>query len=64
LEETQRRYLISSTSVTSKGAEEKTSGDFGNAVYLSLNNRCVAKGDLMIHDINESLDQLNKSTER
>ncbi|EFA81882.1 DNA ligase IV [Heterostelium album PN500] len=33
-------------------------GDFGNAVFLSLKNRCLEKGRISIADINITLDQL------
>eukprot|EP01116_Phalansterium_solitarium_P022237 TRINITY_DN7271_c0_g1_i3.p1 TRINITY_DN7271_c0_g1~~TRINITY_DN7271_c0_g1_i3.p1 ORF type:complete len:974 (-),score=418.09 TRINITY_DN7271_c0_g1_i3:27-2948(-) len=39
-------------------------GDFGNAVYLSLHNRCVSRGDLSLAQLNTALDELNRVTDR
>ena len=39
-------------------------GDFGNAVYMSLQKRCRDKGMLSLHHINQSLDQLNCQQDR
>ncbi|KAH3765318.1 DNA ligase IV [Pelomyxa schiedti] len=40
-------------------------GDFGNAVFLSLKNRCeITSGKMSLYDLNLYLDQLNTSVTR
>ena len=42
----------------------KEAGDFGNAVYLSLEKRCSKNGVLSIFHINKCLDKLNTLPDR
>lgn len=39
-------------------------GDFGTAVYQSLQNRCIEKGTATIGEINDFLDKLNAVTDK
>lgn len=39
-------------------------GDFGTAVYLSLQNRSISEGVLTIYDLDQSLNQLSLSQDR
>ena len=45
-------------------AGELEAGDFGNAVFLSLEKRCQSVGSLSLEHVNKCLDKLNTTTER
>ena len=47
-----------------KPNEKFIAGDFGLAVYQSLQNRCPEKGSMIIEEINTSLDLLNVATDK
>lgn len=47
-----------------KPNEKFIAGDFGLAVYQSLQNRCPEKGSMTIEEINTSLDLLNVATDK
>lgn len=56
------RRLIHWKKPTKQGEIE--AGDFGNAVFLSLERRCQKKGVLSLAHINKCLDKLNSSPDR
>lgn len=51
------------TPILSTTAQD-SAGDFGNAVYVSVKNRCKEQGDLSIAQVNKALDELNIVTEK
>ena len=55
----QRLMKFSTPSVTNKRA-----GDFGNAVYLSMEDRCVKKSKVSIKEINDYLDRLSVAPDK